>query len=482
MSSDFRIEKDSLGEMKVPAKRLWGAQTQRSVHHFGVSRERMPLELIRALVLIKKAAAEIHSESGEMKMDKALAIKSAADEVLKGFYPHEFPLSVWQTGSGTQTNMNVNEVLANLASEIMDGQRGVERLVDPNDDVNKGQSSNDVFPTAMSVSAVKAIMMDVIPSVEKLKDSLNEKACEFWSLTKIGRTHLMDATPITLGQEISGWVSQLEHGLKHIIFCLPHLKELAIGGTAVGTGLNAPIGFSQKMADKLSTYTGLHFSPASNNFEAMAAHDAFVHMHGALKGLAGSLYKIANDVRWLASGPRTGIGEIILPENEPGSSIMPGKVNPTQAEAMMMVCIQVMGNDVAINMGGASGNFELNVSKPLIIHNFLQSCRLLSDTCQNFEEFCIRDMRPNLERIRQNVENSLMLVTALNPHIGYVKAAEIARLAHEEKMTLKEAALRSGYLTVEEFEKWVNPEEMTNLNSYPNQTIKGSHNPQRANQ
>ena len=481
MRSDFRIEKDSLGEVKVPAKRLWAAQTQRSVHYFGISREKMASELIKALVLIKKAAAEVHSESGDLKMEKALAIKAAADEILKGFHPYEFPLSVWQTGSGTQTNMNVNEVIANLASEIMGGERGVLRLIDPNDDVNKGQSSNDVFPTAMSIAAVQAIMLDVLPSVEKLKDSLNEKSCEFWKLTKIGRTHLMDATPLTLGQEISGWVSQLEHAHKHIIFCLPHLKELAIGGTAVGTGLNAPVGFSQKMADKISTYTGLHFTPASNNFEAIAAHDAFVHMHGALKGLAGSLYKIANDVRWLASGPRAAIGEIILPENEPGSSIMPGKVNPTQAEAMMMICTQVMGNDVAINLGGASGNFELNVSKPLIIHNFLQSCRLLSDACQNFEEFCVRDMRPNLEKINQNVENSLMLVTALNPHIGYAKAAEIAKLAHEENMGLKEAALRSGYLTVEEFEKWVNPDQMTNLNSYPNKSVKGPHYPERPN-
>ena len=458
-----RIERDTFGEIEVPSERLWGAQTQRSLHHFAISNERMDLNLIKALVLIKKSAAIVNGEMKLLPIEKSLAIKGAADEILLGQHLVEFPLSVWQTGSGTQTNMNVNEVLANLASEIMEGERGEKRKVHPNDDVNKSQSSNDVFPTAMNISAVQGVVLDLIPSVEKLRDTLDEKSKEFMSVTKIGRTHLMDSTPLTLGQEISGWVCQLEHALIHIDNALPHLRELALGGTAVGTGLNAPKGFAEKMARKISEFTGLHFVTAPNKFEALAANDAIVHAHGALKGLAGSLFKIANDVRWLASGPRSGLGEITIPENEPGSSIMPGKVNPTQCEAMTMLCAQVMGNDVAISIGGASGNFELNVFKPLIIHNFLQSVRLLTDGCHSFDEFCAKGIEPNQKRIDEHLNNSLMLVTALNPHIGYDKAASIAKKAHAEGKTLKEAAVESGFLTAENFDLWVKPVEMTNL-------------------
>jgi fumarate hydratase, class II len=464
-TSQFRTERDTFGEIQVPAEKLWGAQTQRSLHHFSISHEKMDLHLIKALVLIKKAAAEINGELKTISFDKSLAIKGAADEVLKGNHLQEFPLSVWQTGSGTQTNMNVNEVLANLASEIMGGERGDMRIVHPNDDVNKGQSSNDVFPTAMSISAVQSIMLDLVPAVEKLKDTFQQKSESYMQITKIGRTHLMDATPITLGQEISGWVCQLEHSLRNIESSLPHLKELALGGTAVGTGLNAPKGFADKMARKISEYTGLHFISAPNKFEALAAHDAIVQAHGTLKSLAASLFKIANDIRWLASGPRSGIGEILIPENEPGSSIMPGKVNPTQCEAMTMVCVQVMGNDVVINIGGASGNFELNVFKPLIIHNFLQSTRLLTDACHSFDEFCAKGIEPNLQRIQDHLNNSLMLVTALNPHIGYDRSAQIAKKAHNERKTLKQAAVESGFLTAEQFDLWVKPELMTNLKS-----------------
>lgn len=458
-----RIERDTFGEIEVPADRLWGAQTQRSLHHFAISNEKMDVNLIKALVLIKKSAAMVNGELKLLPIDKSLAIKGAADEVLLGQHLAEFPLSVWQTGSGTQTNMNVNEVLANLASEIMEGERGEKRKVHPNDDVNKSQSSNDVFPTAMNISAVQGIVLDLIPSIERLKETLDEKSKEFMSITKIGRTHLMDATPLTLGQELSGYVRQLEHALIHIENSLPHLRELALGGTAVGTGLNAPKGFAEKMARKISEFTGLHFETAPNKFEALAANDAIVHAHGALKGLAASLFKIANDIRWLASGPRCGLGEISIPENEPGSSIMPGKVNPTQCEALTMICAQVMGNDVAINMGGASGNFELNVFKPLIIHNFLQSVRLLTDGCHSFDEFCAKGIEPNHKRIEDHLNNSLMLVTALNPHIGYDKAASIAKKAHAEGKTLKQAAVDSGYLTAENFDLWVKPEEMTNL-------------------
>lgn len=463
MAKNFRTEKDTMGEINVPSDRYWGAQTERSLHHFEISHEKMDTRLIHALVMVKKAAAEVNLANKSMPAEKAQAIIRAADEVLAGKLSTEFPLSVWQTGSGTQTNMNVNEVLANRASELMGGERGEERKVHPNDDVNKGQSSNDVFPTAMSVAAVQVLMENLIPAVTKLKDTFAKKAKDYMHVTKIGRTHLMDATPLTLGQEISGYVAQLEHSLLHIHHALPHLKELALGGTAVGTGLNAPQGFAEDVALKLSQYTKLDFKSAPNKFEALAANDALVHAHGALKGLAASLFKIANDIRWLASGPRSGLGEISIPENEPGSSIMPGKVNPTQCEAMTMLCAQVMGNDVAINVGGASGNFELNVYKPLIIHNFLMSVRLLSDGCVSFDRWCAQGIEPREKQIQQHLERSLMLVTALNTHIGYDKAAQIAKKAHKEDKTLKEAALELGYLTEKEFSEWVIPQKMTNL-------------------
>lgn len=460
---DYRLEKDTFGEIRVPQKNLWGAQTARSLHHFHISHEKMDHELIRALVIIKKAAAEVNEQIKALPIEKTTAIKKAADEILSGKHADEFPLSVWQTGSGTQTNMNVNEVLANLASELMGGKRGEERLIHPNDDVNKSQSSNDVFPTAMSISASIVVMRDLIPAVALLRDTFRKKSESFWTVTKIGRTHLMDATPLTLGQEFSGYVSQLDHSLDHIEKSLAHLHELALGGTAVGTGLNAPAGFAEKMADTISRYTGMKFVTAPNKFEALAANDALVHAHGALKGLAASLFKIANDIRWLASGPRSGLGEIAIPENEPGSSIMPGKVNPTQCEAMTMLCVQVFGNDAAIGFGGASGNFELNVFKPLLIHNFLQSVRLLSDGCKSFEEFCVRGIEPRHKVIESHLQNSLMLVTALNPHIGYDKAAAIAKKAHKEDKTLKQAAMELGYLSGEQFDQWVRPESMTNL-------------------
>jgi fumarate hydratase, class II len=460
---EYRIEKDTFGEIKVPQIHLWGAQTERSIHHFSISHEKMDPKLIRSLALIKKAAAQVNEEIKALPLQKTLAIKGAADEVIAGKHQEEFPLSVWQTGSGTQTNMNVNEVIANLASEIMGGQRGEERLIHPNDDVNRSQSSNDVFPTAMNIVATEVIIFDLIPSLESLRDCLKEKSEEFWEITKIGRTHLMDATPITLGQEFSGYVAQLDHSINHLESVLPHLKELALGGTAVGTGLNAPEGFSQRVAEVISKYTGIKFTSASNKFEALAANDALVHAHGALKGLAGSLFKIANDIRWLASGPRSGLGEISLPANEPGSSIMPGKVNPTQCEAMTMLCLQIMGNDAAIGFAGASGNFELNVFKPLIIHNFLQSVRLLTDGCHSFEKFCIRGITTRPKKINEHLQNSLMLVTALNPHIGYDKAAQIAKKAHQEDKTLRETAIELGFVTGEQFDQWVRPDSMTNL-------------------
>jgi fumarate hydratase, class II len=451
--TEYRIEHDSLGNVRVPIDRLWGAQTQRSLENFRISGERMPAELIRALALIKRSCARANAALGALPADKALAIAAAADEVLGGQHDGEFPLVVWQTGSGTQTNMNVNEVLANRASEILGGERGEKRLVHPNDDVNCGQSSNDVFPTSMNVAAVQAIHGRLLPELRKLRDALASKALEYKDLVKIGRTHLQDATPLTLGQEISGWTSQLEHGIAHVLDSLPHLCELAIGGTAVGTGLNAHPEFAARVTNEIAGATGLPFVSARNKF------DALVHAHGALKTLAASLTKIANDVRWLASGPRSGIGEITIPENEPGSSIMPGKVNPTQSEALTMLCAQVLGNDVTINIGGASGNFELNVFKPLIVHNFLQSVRLLADGAQSFREHCAAGIEPRRERIAELLANSLMLVTALNPHIGYDKAAKIAKKAYTEGTTLKQAAMALG-VGAEQFDAWVRPEDM----------------------
>ncbi|MCK7316185.1 class II fumarate hydratase [Enterobacter cloacae] len=455
-----RREKDSMGAIDVPADKLWGAQTQRSLEHFRISTEKMPVSLIQALALTKRAAAKVNLDLGLLAADKANAIINAADEVLAGKHPDEFPLAIWQTGSGTQSNMNMNEVLANRASELLGGVRGMERKVHPNDDVNKSQSSNDVFPTAMHVAAVIAIREQLIPQLNVLKTTLNEKAQAFSDIVKIGRTHLQDATPLTLGQEISGWVAMLEHNLKHIEHCLPHLSELALGGTAVGTGLNTHPEYAVRVAEELAAITGQPFVTAPNKFEALATCDALVHTHGALKGLAASLMKIANDVRWLASGPRCGIGEISIPENEPGSSIMPGKVNPTQCEAMTMLCCQVLGNDVAVNMGGASGNFELNVYRPMVIHNVLQSVRLLADGMESFNAHCASGIEPNRERISQLLNESLMLVTALNTHIGYDKAAEIAKKAHKEGLTLKASALALGYLTEAEFDAWVRPEAM----------------------
>jgi len=455
-----RIESDSLGPVRVPASRLWGAQTERSRQNFRISGERMPDELIQMLALVKKAAAELNCELGLLDAETADAIVSAADEVLEGKHPEEFPLVVWQTGSGTQTNMNMNEVLANRASEILGGERGEKRLVHPNDDVNKSQSSNDVIPTAMHVAAVAALRTRLIPAVTELATAFAAKSRELEDVVKIGRTHLQDATPVTLGQELSGYASQLEHGAAHLEAALPHLEELALGGTAVGTGLNAPPKFAEKAAKRIAELTGFPFVTAPNKFEALAGKDGLVHAHGALKTLAASLTKIANDIRWLGSGPRSGIGEITIPANEPGSSIMPGKVNPTQSEAMTMLCAQVFGNDVTINIGGASGNFELNVFKPVIIYNFLQSARLLADGCDSFREKLVVGIEPNVDRIRENVERSLMLVTALNPHIGYDNAAKIAKKAHAEDTTLREAAIALGLVTGEQFDEWVRPEKM----------------------
>jgi fumarate hydratase class II len=455
-----RIEKDTFGNIEVPADKLWGAQTQRSLQNFKISGERMPRLLVHALAQVKRASASVNQALGVLAKEKADAIVAAADEVVGGKHDDEFPLVVWQTGSGTQSNMNMNEVLANRASELMGGERGEGRKVHPNDDVNKGQSSNDVFPTAMSVAAVQAIHHQLIPALKKLRATLAKKSEAFSSIVKIGRTHLQDATPLTLGQEFSGYVAQLDHCLRHIEAALPHLSELALGGTAVGTGLNAHPEFATRVAAELTRLTGLPFVTAPNKFESLAAHDALVHGHGALKTLAASLMKIANDVRWLASGPRCGIGELRIPENEPGSSIMPGKVNPTQSEAMTMLCCQVMGNDVAVNMGGAMGNFELNVFKPLIIHNFLQSARLLADGMVSFNDNCAVGIEADRERIGKLMHESLMLVTALNPHIGYDKAAYIAKKAHKEGTTLKAAAVASGHLTAEQFDQWVKPEDM----------------------
>ena len=453
----IRTERDTFGPIDVPADRLWGAQTQRSLQNFDISGERQPVELIRALAQVKRASAVVNHALGLQDAVKTDAIVAAADEVIAGRHAGEFPLVVWQTGSGTQTNMNVNEVLANRASELLGGERGEGRLVHPNDDVNRSQSSNDVFPTAMHVSAVDAITHRLLPALEKLRATLAQKATDFADIVKIGRTHLQDATPLTLGQEFSGYAAQLTHGEAHVRAALPHLCELALGGTAVGTGLNAPKGYAEQSAAELARLTGLPFVTAPNKFEALASCDVLVHAHGALKTLAASLMKIANDVRWLASGPRSGIGEISIPENEPGSSIMPGKVNPTQSEALTMLAAQVFGNDVAINFGGASGNFELNVFRPMIAYNFLQSVRLLADGMVSFNDHCAVGIEPNRERIAELVSRSLMLVTALNPHIGYDKAAFIAKKAHKEGTSLREAALASGHVTAEEFDAWVDP-------------------------
>ena len=455
-----RIERDTFGDIAVPSDALWGAQTQRSLHHFDISSERMPPELLRALALVKRSAALVNRELGVLDAQRADALVAAADEVLAGQHDAQFPLSLWQTGSGTQTNMNMNEVLANRASQLLGGEVGEARLVHPNDDVNRGQSSNDVFPTAMSVAAVQALEEELLPALGTLRETLAAKSVAFADVVKIGRTHLQDATPLTLGQEISGWVAQLDHGIRHLRTTRPHLRELALGGTAVGTGLNAHPEFGVRVAAELARSTGHAFETAPNKFEALAAHDAMVFAHGALKTVAASLMKIANDVRWLASGPRSGLGEITIPENEPGSSIMPGKVNPTQCEALTMVVCQVMGNDVAVNMAGASGNFELNVFKPVIIHNVLQSMRLLADGAQSFEEHCVRGIEADRARIRELVQRSLMLVTALNPYIGYDKAAQIAKTAHKSGSSLRDAALASGWVSAEQFDAWVKPEEM----------------------
>lgn len=461
---EYRIETDSMGEMKVPVDKYYGAQTARSLMNFKIGGEKFPPEFIRALAIVKKAAALTNKELGVLPAEKADLIVKAADEVIEGKLNEHFPLVIWQTGSGTQTNMNVNEVIANRAIEMAGGVMGSKKPIHPNDDVNKSQSTNDAFPTAMHISAVEEIHRRLIPMVTKLRDALKQKAEEFKDIIKIGRTHLMDATPLTLGQEFSGYAQQLTNGLERIEACLPHLYEIPLGGTAVGTGLNSHPQYAEKVAQKISEITGKPFKTARNKFESMAGKDAMVELHGVLKTLAASLMKIANDIRWLASGPRCGIGEINIPENEPGSSIMPGKVNPTQSEAMTMVCAQVFGNDVTVNFAGASGNFELNVFMPVIIFNVLQSIRLLSDACESFTDNCVVGITPNLDRIKMHLDNSLMLVTALNPVIGYDNAAKVAKKAHKEGKTLKEAAVELGLLTPEKFDEVVRPEKMIGPN------------------
>jgi len=456
-----RIESDSMGKIEVPADRYYGAQTARSLIHFDIGTDTMPPELIRAFGILKKAAALVNQDLGKLSPDKAKLIVQAADEVIAGKLNGHFPLRIWQTGSGTQTNMNANEVISNRAIEIAGGVMGSKKPIHPNDDVNMSQSSNDTFPTAMHISAASRVAQDLIPSVERLRDALDAKAREFASVVKIGRTHLMDATPLTVGQEMSGWVSLLSRDVDRIGEALWGLYDLAIGGTAVGTGLNAHPEFAERAAKKIVELTGLPFESHPNKFAALSAHDEVVFASGALKTLAASLMKIANDVRWLASGPRAGFGELTLPENEPGSSIMPGKVNPTQSEAMTMVAVQVMGNDAAIGFAGSQGNFELNVFKPVIIYNFLHSVRLLTDACRSFREHCVAGMGIDAERIAHYVNSSLMLVTALTPKIGYDKAAEIAKKAHHENLSLREAALKLGYLTEKEFDEIVQPEKMT---------------------
>jgi fumarate hydratase class II len=460
---NYRIEKDTMGEVKVPAKAYWGAQTQRSIENFPIGRDSdlMPLEVIHAFAYLKKAAALTNRDAGVLAAEKCGLITTVCDEILSGRLDDQFPLVVWQTGSGTQTNMNVNEVIANRAHVLWGGQLTDERkTLSPNDDVNRSQSSNDTFPTAMNIAAFKMIIEVTIPGIKQLRDTLAEKSRAYMNVVKIGRTHFMDATPLTLGQELSGYVSQLDHALEAIGGSLAHLSELALGGTAVGTGINTPAGFAENVAERIAAFTGLPFVTAPNKFEALATHDAIVEAHAALKIAAVSLMKIANDIRMLSSGPRAGIGEIHIPENEPGSSIMPGKVNPTQCEAMTMICAQVMGNDVAIGVGGATGHFELNVFKPVIIRNFLHSAQLIGEGCASFEERCIRGIEPVEQVIEKHLSSSLMLVTALNPHIGYYKAAEIAQRAYRENTTLRTAAIASGYVTAEEFDSWVRPEDM----------------------
>jgi len=458
----FRIEKDTMGEVQVPADKYWGAQTERSRNNFKIGpAASMPKEIIEGFAYLKKAAAYANHELGVLPVEKRDAIAAVCDEILAGKLDDQFPLVIWQTGSGTQSNMNVNEVVANRAQVLAGGKIGEgEPVLKANDDVNKSQSSNDTFPTGMHIAAYKAVVETTIPGVEKLRDTLQRKSEAFVNVVKIGRTHLMDATPLTLGQELSGYVAQLNHGLKALKNTLEHLSELALGGTAVGTGLNTPNGYDVVVAKYIAEFTGLPFVTAPNKFEALAAHDAIVETHGALKQLAVSLNKIANDIRMLASGPRSGIGEILIPENEPGSSIMPGKVNPTQCEALTMVAAQVMGNDVAITIGGTQGHYELNVFKPVMAANFLQSARLIGDACVSFEEHCASGIEPNYDRIKELVDNSLMLVTALNTKIGYYKAAEIAQTAHKNNSTLKETAIALGYVTAEQFDEWVKPEDM----------------------
>ena len=461
----IRKEKDSLGYVDVPADAYWAAQTQRSIQNFKIGGQRMPIEIIRAFAILKKAAALTNVDAGVLSKEKCELISKVCDEISAGKLDDQFPLVVWQTGSGTQSNMNVNEVIANRAHVLNGGTLLDEKkIIHPNDDVNMSQSSNDTFPTAMSISAYKILVELTIPGIEKLRDTLKSKSEAYMDIVKIGRTHFMDATPITLGQEISGYVSQLDHALKAIKNTLAHLSELALGGTAVGTGINTPPNYSVNVAKHIAALSGYPFVTAENKFEALAANDAIVEAHGALKTAAVSLMKVANDVRMLSSGPRSGIGEIIIPSNEPGSSIMPGKVNPTQPEALTMVCAQVMGNDVAINIGGCTGHFELNVFKPMMITNFIHSARLIGDACESFNEHCAVGVEPNLAVIKKNVDNSLMLVTALNTHIGYDNAAKIAKKAHAEHTTLKEAALELGLLTAEEFDKWLVPGDMVGRN------------------
>lgn len=459
---NIRIEKDTMGPVEVPADKYWGAQTQRSRNNFKIGGHLMPAEVIKAFAILKKAAAQANNELGVLPADKMKLIEKVCDEILEGKLDDQFPLVVWQTGSGTQSNMNLNEVIANRAHVLSGGSLNDEKKkIHPNDDVNKSQSSNDTFPTAMHIAAYKIIMEHTIPNIELLRNSLHAKADKFKKIVKIGRTHLMDATPLTLGQEFSGYVSQLDHGLKALKNTLDHLSELALGGSAVGTGLNTPQGYDVLVAKKIASLTGHPFVTAENKFESLASHDAMVETSGALKTVAVSLMKIANDIRLLASGPRSGIGEILIPENEPGSSIMPGKVNPTQCEAMTMVCAQVVGNDAAITIGGMNGHFELNVFKPVIIFNLLMAARLIGDACNSFNEHCAVGIEANTESIQKNLENSLMLVTALNTHIGYENAAKIAKKAHKENTTLRKAAIELGLLTDEQFSLWVRPEEMT---------------------